>query len=380
MPSFPLPYWLRPGDDRPGEEIEDEVRAELAFHLDALADEQTRRGIAADEAERQAAARFGDFNKYVRQCRQVKQGDAPMLKRFQTVAMVVLTVFVGLMGWQQWKLANYYQGTQLQLIGVQNRLSNISDTLVQLKPVQAAVALEAPIQGGGPDSNQLTPPLFTGHLERSSDAYSNSFAQAKRQAPKADLTGVVTSDNGEPIADADVLLIIKTWPNNRFRQGDKAVNTNADGRFTLKRTVPLDGQYGVNAAVVAPGHAIASSYVLVEDPAGEEPESIDFELTASTAVTLRLTNRGGEPLPRTFVTPSARNDSENEDHLVYFQGSKPAWRRTDETGTVEIDWFAAGDFGKVSVKPRGGDWQEHEFETPAQPGEVITIVCDTKGR
>ena len=164
MPSFPLPYWLRPGDDRPDEEIEDEVREELAYHLDALADEQTRRGIAADEAERQAAARFGDFNKYARQCRQVKQGDAPMLKRFQTVARVVLTVVVGLMGWQQWKLANYYEGTHTVIMSATERRATIESTLTRLEPTltkasnNRAYSNPRPTQTGFVDSEYATVP------------------------------------------------------------------------------------------------------------------------------------------------------------------------------------------------------------------------------
>lgn len=398
-----LPHWIWPGDDRPTDEIDDEVREELAFHLESLADEQTRGGALPEDAKRRAAERFGDFNKYLRLCRKEKQGDAPMLRRVQAALIAVLTAFVGLMGWQQWKLAEYYEGTHLVMMSATDRLAMIESTLARLEPTlvrpttSTAYSAQAPTSTGHSDpatafapGDEETVNAAAGWRGAASDPYAAwqydaqrvipGWSPVKRQPTKADLTGVVTTASGEPLADADVLLVIKTWPNNRFRQNDKAVKTNGEGRFTLKRAIPLDGQYGVNAAVVAPGHAIASRYVLVEDPAGEPPEDFDFRLNPSTPIQLRLTNAGGEPLAKTFVAPRGRNDADNEDHVVYFQGSRAAWRKTDDNGVAEIDWFAAGDFGTIATKPRGADWQEHNFETPSDPDQVVTIVCDTKGR
>lgn len=547
MPSYSLPYWLRPGDDRPDNEIEDEVREELQLHVDLLTEEHRRRGEPVDEARRTAAEAFGDFESTVRRCRQEKQGYLPMLKRLQAALIALLVLATAFIGWQQSQMhamvsinqkeisetlellrselerfpiavqespsigaanpdavsARVAQAkldlvmhrlqlkeqhlhrceqkrdrleqslphtpttTRLAEIELKSALANRDEANQQFSDVRkiydfkvalaeqgeasdtevaeakikmnsaehalinaglavdaaetgvakareidklAAEALNQKLANAAAEVEQAQLDLVearvaviqaeevlrsatrelptSGDLGVAPDAARNTARLAadeitlvaQQRAPRGDLSGVVIDASGDPIADADVLLIIKTWPNNRYRQDDIALTTDADGRFNLPRAVPLDGQYGVNAAVVAPGHAIASQYVLVENPAGEEPETIDFKLVPSTTVKLKLTNTAGEPLPRTFVAPSSRNDADNQDHRVYFQGSKPAWRRTDGDGAVEIDWFAAGDYGKVTLKPRGGDWQEHEFETPSAPDETVTIVCDTGGR
>ncbi len=117
MPA--LPYWLFPGDDRPTEEIDDEIAEELQLHLDLLAEEQERRGMPPEEAKRKAAERFGDFNDLLRRCRREKQGDIPMLRRIQAVLIGLLCLAVTLVAWNQWRI-----------LGDESRNSTLMTTLL----------------------------------------------------------------------------------------------------------------------------------------------------------------------------------------------------------------------------------------------------------
>ncbi|TWT95947.1 hypothetical protein Pla108_30240 [Botrimarina colliarenosi] len=129
MPA--LPYWLFPGDDRPTEEIDDEIAEELQLHLDLMAEEQERRGLAPEEAKQKAAERFGDFNQLLRRCRREKQGDVPMLLRVQTGLLVVLIALVAAAGWRMTYIpdpilnAQYMSETTELLQTIQNDLADM---------------------------------------------------------------------------------------------------------------------------------------------------------------------------------------------------------------------------------------------------------------
>ncbi|MEO0531404.1 MAG: permease prefix domain 1-containing protein [Planctomycetota bacterium] len=545
--AFPaLPYWLWPGDDRPTEEIDDEIVEELRLHLELLEEEQARRGVPRDEAKRYAAERFGDFDAVLRRCRAEKQGDLPMLKRVQAVLTLLLFVGVVILGVRDYVTANttaqYMDQTTKHLFTIQNTLTKLSDDLSAggEQGGQAFGGYGGGAYGGGyggeysADAVQPTaspPPLFPAEIEgdhqkllreaerelhavesqqqllraeleeveraraelqatdavgeaernlrltratlkaaeaklelaseaaervseledmgresrqemlsvkqaeidaRSAvtlerirveeadyqlqravtqrdsrdgklnaearrlntalkateakiadarqqlfDAKSQAATEAVRKTrSKADLTGTVNYTNGKPVADADVLLIVKTWPNNRFRQDDYAVKTDASGVFQLKGRIPLDGQYGINAAVVAEGQAIASKYVLVEDPAGNPPEDLSFQLQPSAETRIVVTNTAGQPIARALVAPSGRVASDDTEHNVYHQGSNPVWKKTDADGAVTVDWFAEGDLGLVRIRPRGGDWQEKKFDLADANDGTITIAVE----
>lgn len=130
MPS--IPYWLFPGDDRPTEEIDDEIAEELRLHLELMAEENERRGMAPDEAKRNAAEHFGDFHQLLRRCRREKQGDAVMLRRVQAVLTVLLMIGLATtaLGWKstEWELSR----VQMRFQNFENDYGLIRGTLGEL--------------------------------------------------------------------------------------------------------------------------------------------------------------------------------------------------------------------------------------------------------
>ncbi|QDT68275.1 hypothetical protein MalM25_11960 [Planctomycetes bacterium MalM25] len=386
---FTLPHWLSPGDDRPTAEIDDEIEEELRLHLDLLALERVGEGLSEREAQEQAAGRFGDLDSIKRRCRVEKQGDVPMLKRVQTVLTLLLLVAVGWLGVREYVSAN---ATTQYMNQTTDFLRTIRGDLADLREDMASVAM-APLPSPQPSPAYYAPPAVSStspagpHVVLGPNGErivlgkpigtlsdSENYTLVKKRNVRANLSGVATDTKGNPLADADVLLIVKTWPNNRFRQDDYAIKTDDAGEFVLKGRIPLDGQYGVNAVVVADGHAIASRYVLVEDPSGQPPEKLGFKLPESTETRIVVTDAAGKPLAKALVGPSERIDAEDEEHLVYHQGSNPVWKKTDDEGAVTIDWFAPGDLGKVNIRPRGGEWQEKKIEVTE--GKRVTLKVE----
>lgn len=304
-----------------------------------------------------------------------------MLQRVQAVLIGLLLIAVASVGWSQRRFVDDMAGQQNK---VRDQLTSLKDTLLGVQqrldlalpqPVMPAAYAppfdpNQPVTALGPDGEliELSPPPNVTALKDEGD-----FTWVKLSAAGADLRGVVTNAAGKPVAEAKVLLILKTWPNNRFRQNDFALETDESGHFGIGGVIPFKGQYGINAAVVAEGHAIASKYVLVEETAGKSPEELRLELSPSKPLRIVVTDDKGKPLVRAVVAPSGRVTEDDKEILVYHQGSQPAWRKTDEEGAVTVDWFVPGDLAKISIRPRGGDWQEHKFEVTDAQEVTVTI-------
>lgn len=265
-----------------------------------------------------------------------------MLLRVQTVLLVVLIAAVATAGW---------------------RMTYIPDPILNARAIEQLEAATERIDA-----------LYERLAHSTTSAEQFTQVAIKEAGQRADLTGTVTTSSGEPIAEADVLLIVKTWPNNRYRQDDYAVKTDKEGKFILKKKIPLSGQYGVNAAAIAEGHALTSQYVLVKDAGGNAPDELKFELSPATSTCIVITDESGKPIAKALVAPSARVTEDDEEYLVYHQGSNPVWQKTDEDGSVTLTWFAAGDVAKINIRPRGGEWSETSFDV-TDNGEVSIKIA-----
>ena len=71
-------------------EIDAEIREELEFHLHMRTQDNLRAGMTPEEARRDAHERFGDFEASRRACRRITLGPRLVLRRLQTLLLVVL--------------------------------------------------------------------------------------------------------------------------------------------------------------------------------------------------------------------------------------------------------------------------------------------------
>lgn len=89
-----------PPDGRSEREIEDDLDAEFAFHL-----EQAQRDLAHEGHDREAAsglahARFGDIDRIKRECRRIALKERTMLQRVNFIMMIVVLLMVVAVGVQ----------------------------------------------------------------------------------------------------------------------------------------------------------------------------------------------------------------------------------------------------------------------------------------
>ncbi len=89
-----LAVYARLPDPRPLDQIDEEIRDELEFHIHMRTLDGVRAGLAPDEARQEAMSRFGDLARIERDCRRILAGDRIMLQRFQAVLTLLLVAAV----------------------------------------------------------------------------------------------------------------------------------------------------------------------------------------------------------------------------------------------------------------------------------------------
>ncbi len=95
--------WQRLGgapDPRSDREIQDDIEAEFAFHLEQRERNLVARGLSPEKAHAEAARRFGNMDKVRAECRRVQLGGRIMLQRITLLLLVVLLATVAWLSFQ----------------------------------------------------------------------------------------------------------------------------------------------------------------------------------------------------------------------------------------------------------------------------------------
>lgn len=340
MPS--LPYWLSPGDDRPPEEIDDEVAEELRLHLDLLAEERMRQGVTPDLAKQQAAERFGDFNTLLRRCRLEKQGDLPMLKRIQAVLIGVLLLLVGLLCWRDYVTGfaiTEYQNQTTQF------LLTIQSDLVELQK----------------DSQSNSEAAFRSSASDSSPAFS---------VPALVIRAV--GNEGQLIENAQVAVYGKA------ADQITSYGVNAD-RMGVCRIEPAIANFEVSrVAVTAPGHCVVSNSIAQLMATDSNPKLLFVPQAEPLTLKFESVSVDGEATPLTNVRISfeRRQDEMQQYHtlggLVHYKDNLT----TDELGIVHVDWWRSGD--RAGVKWRHGKaGGKLFFDVPSESSAIVSVAVPT---
>ena len=182
-----------------------------------------------------------------------------------------------------------------------------------------------------------------------------------------DLAGQVVDEMGKPIAGAHVLAVVKTWPQQAFRQLAYTAITGADGMYRIENVYPLDEKYEVQIAVLADERLLQSNYS--EDCSGEH-SPIDFTLRSTTPLAVRFESPSGQPMVGVHVFPFARIDANGERHGVYFCSAAPIVRESNAEGRVALPYFAPGDRAALYVRQATGEWETHDASIN-DSGEVV---------
>lgn len=189
---------------------------------------------------------------------------------------------------------------------------------------------------------------------------------------KNDLAGTITDSQGKPLTDVHVLVILKTWPNDRYRQQDFAAKTDRQGRFRFAKLAPVAGQRAIHLAAVKDGYALTALYELRK--AGEELESDALKLQLDDAVPLKLKVRDGQgrPAAKARVIPFSRQATGGEQQSVYFQAAKPIEVVADDEGVVPVGVFRRGDKAEIYIALPGKEWEQQSVVIP-EKGDFIEV-------
>jgi hypothetical protein len=323
-----IPWWFRTGDPRPSDEIEEDVRAELEFHLYELADELQQQGHQESDALRLAAERFGNVDAYVRECHRIKKGDQIVLQRILVATSLALVVFVGLLAWRTFALAADQQHLIAQLEQTQAELANLR------QPQRESVSL----------------------------------------TPTYKVTGRVLNRQGEPIANAHLLAIYKTWPGGSYQQESLHTTTGDSGEFIIPKELRTSGKHALHLAVVADGYAFESLYEMNPAAGLKQLPPFDFHLSKATPLRVQLLDSDGNGVANADVFLQERTAAGGAKHGIYFQGSEVVHQRTDADGFVTLATSSAGDHVTLLARAPGQVWQEFDAQVREDPAPLVLTL------
>jgi hypothetical protein len=306
-----------------GDRRQPQVEEELLHHLRCLVEENEAKGMSSSEAWDAAQGRFGSLQQYSRECRQVAGGSV-VPWRMATAAGLLLAAFVAV--WHAAEVRRLHQ--------------NYASLLERSK-------LSAHTNG----TDESAVPNSTHH---------------------SDLVGQIVDPQGRPVANANVLVILKTWPNRRYRQEDFAALTDSEGRFRLAALVPTTGQYGIQLAALGDGFALGSTYQLIEEEDHPAAPPMLLKLEPAKRLMVQVRDANGQPIAGAKVVPRGRRTRDGETHSIYFQASGPVQADVDEQGRAPMNCFESGDVAEIAIQLPGDEWQEREVQI--DEGHEIIIV------
>lgn len=303
--------YLRTPAARSAAELGDAIEEEIAFHIAARARELMDRGLPEAEAYQAARRKFGDPSRVAAECHQAAVGGLIVWHRLHLAVTASLALVVG------WLCLTMFRT----------------------------------------DSHSASPRLPPG------------IASMLAHDWTGDVTGQIRDEAGHPVPDAQVLVVVKTWPDHSYFQRAYLAVTTPDGQFRIPDVHPLNERYEVQVAALASGRVLKSSY---HTAAAGELEPVVLELAPSSGLAVQVESEQGTRLPDVEVLPQRRIEAGGAEHLVYFDSAQSLVRRTDDHGRAELPYFRSGDTANVLVRMGQGEWKSLAVKVP-DGGEVVTI-------
>lgn len=298
---------------RSAEEYDLAIEKEIAFHVAERTEEYIANGMPADQAKQSALNKFGDVARIASQCRVEAMGGLVAWHRLHFALTMGLIVAVA----------------SLSISGM--RRSNDSLRIAASLPPGIASMLNHDWTG--------------------------------------DVTGRVVNEEGQPIAGACVLVVVKTWPDNSYFQRSYSAICDNHGEFEIRRVHPRNEKYEVLVSAVADHRLLKSSY---HSKSGGTLEPVQLELPTSSQFVLQIESEQGAVLHGIEILLQERMETNGSRHQVYFDSAQSLIKQTDEQGRVQLPYFQPGDTATVLVRTADRSWQPHELLVPDQ-GQILTL-------
>jgi hypothetical protein len=306
-----------------------EIDEELLFHLRSRVEDNKAAGMNEDEAWDDARRRLGSYRSSVEECHEIRTAGWKRLGA--AIAAAALLLFA--LGWitTDWRT----KALAAQQTVITEQLGVLTTAVSQ-----TAVA-------------------------------GTTLAASESE----DLVTLVTR-SGKPVQNANVLLILKTWPNDRYRQEPFHAKTDSEGKATFEQLIPEKGQFAVHVAVFHEGSALTSAYHLFKATGKRNLKDIKplkVSLAAGQKMKFRLKDEQGNVLANAHVVPFSRQAGKAEPHLVYMDAAGPVTVSSNTDGEVNFSYFARGDDVKLVVTPVGRPATEAECTIPTT-GDVVDVT------
>ena len=161
-----------------------------------------------------------------------------------------------------------------------------------------------------------------------------------------DVSGSVNDQNGNPIANASVILVSKSWPEGRFKMKTSRMRTDADGKFSFSKRFKKGDKCQFNVTVAQLGWALDSQYL--KNPDGEALDPVEFKLQKAVEKTFIVKLADGSPAKNVLVYPRGGTRSDGREVFLYPVSAKYVKAKTDGEGKVTMSLFAQGDTFNLS--------------------------------
>lgn len=208
-------------DPRTSDQIERDVDDEFEFHLASIESELVAAGDSPEQARHAAAERFGDTEKYRRQCRRIAMEDRIMLQRMNAVLMmIVLLAVIGV------SVQMYFTQRDNSLA-----LANIATELASMK-VETIDARAGMIQtASSPDRNDGASVVYVDGCIRRPGVYALPAAGQLRLVQLLTAAGDLTASSAR-------VMVMRSIDGKPIRVFDQTVSDSSeiiDGDLKLER-------------------------------------------------------------------------------------------------------------------------------------------------
>lgn len=332
-------------DGRSPREISRDVEDELSSHVAMIEDELMREGLDTEAARAEARRRFGDPDRYRRECRDIALWERLMLQRISFALMLVITLALGLAAWQSW-------ASQRRTTEAVDRLSKQIELLASRSAAGVAAGSEGAVAPAGARRESESSVFVAGAVPRPgpynvptaglslrrlavASGFSGPVFEARIERPKAD-------GQKETINVAAAELVAGTDP--LIRAGDLVyilhyfsaaeVQPNDAGRPEPRAYLVYASIGGSGREIVLPTTGRATLTRVLSKEIGQLPERVVVEIRrldkadrlvpvfSATAQAL-----GSDPLVDIEVQPEDRiillENSQAELSCVLWGGERP---------------------------------------------------------
>jgi erythromycin esterase len=194
----------------------------------------------------------------------------------------------------------------------------------------------------------------------------------------ATLEGSVTDAEGQPVANALVLVIRKTWPRNRYRQDAFETRTDERGRYALVDLYRMGERCAILVSVYQLGHTLTSIYHTNNEGTRLAPDSLASK--PATPVAVQLVDSQGKGVSGARLVALQRKSASGEEHFIYAISADrlaALWTVTDSDGRANLSVLAPGDEATVAVDA-GGTLRQLTFKADKDRTNNLTLPDEVR--